>query len=108
MNSTSPSRIRAYSSAMGSLTLSTMSTPPFVPHASSGVSTILAPAARYSSSLIEEPTPAFFSMTTSWPWATSSCTPMGVMATRYSWFLTSLGTPTFTEPTLVPSRLAAD
>ena len=33
---------------------------------------------------------------TSWPCATSSCTPIGVIATRYSWFLTSFGTPTFT------------
>ena len=101
MKSTSPSRIRSYSSATGSLTLSTMSTPPSVPHASSAVSTILAPAATYSSSVIDDPTPASFSMTTSWPWATSSCTPISVMATRYSWFLTSLGTPISTGPTLV-------
>src|SRR4051812_6635244 len=30
------------------------------------------------------------------------------MATRYSWFLTSLGTPTFTGPTLVLGGRAAD
>ena len=48
-------------------------------------------------------------MKTSWPWATSSCTPIGVMATRYSWFLTSLGTPTFTgcDPSL-PAPVVAD
>src|SRR5215218_4456392 len=45
---------------------------------------------------MEEPAPASFSMTTSWPLRTSSCTPAGVMATRYSWFLTSRGMPTFT------------
>src|SRR5688500_18624923 len=45
---------------------------------------------------MDEPTPASFSMTTSWPLRTSSCTPAGVMATRYSWFLTSRGIPTFT------------
>ena len=43
MKSTRPSRIRWYSSATGSLTLSTMSTPPSVPHASSAVATIVAP-----------------------------------------------------------------
>src|SRR5690242_2533584 len=85
-----------------------MSMPPSVPHASSAVSTIFAPAPTYSPSSICEPTPAFFSMKTSWPWATSSWTPIGVMATRYSWFLTSLGTPTFTQPTLVPGGPAAD
>ena len=96
MKSVSPSRIRPYSSATGSLTLSTMSMPPSVPQASSAVGTIVAPAPTYSSSLMEDPTPASCWMNTSWPWLVSSCTPMGVMATRYSWFLTSLGTPTFT------------
>ena len=90
MNSTRPSRIRWYSSATGSLTLSTISA---WPHTSSAESMILAPAATYSASSICEPTPASFSTSTSWPWATSSCTPMGVIATRYSWFLTSFGTP---------------
>src|SRR6185503_9548128 len=33
----------------------------------------------------------------SWPLRTSSCTPEGVMATRYSLFLTSRGTATFTR-----------
>src|SRR5262245_23641219 len=33
-------------------------------------------------------------MRTSCPFLTNSFTPAGVMATRYSWFLTSLGTPT--------------
>src|SRR4051812_881986 len=85
-----------------------MSTPPSVPHASSAVSTILAPAATYSGSSIEDPTPASFSMTTSWPWATSSWTPIGVMATRYSWFLTSFGTPISTDQTLALGCAAAD
>ena len=49
-----------------------------------------------------DPTPASFWITTSWPCATSSCTPIGVMATRYSWSLTSFGTPISTGPTLVP------
>src|SRR5215217_1407878 len=46
---------------------------------------------------MDEPTPASCSMKTSWPLRTSSCTPAGVMATRYSWFLTSRGMPTFTD-----------
>src|SRR3954447_15048300 len=45
---------------------------------------------------MDEPTPASFSTYTSCPCVTSSCTPEGVMATRYSWFLTSRGIPTFT------------
>ena len=31
---------------------------------------------------------------------TNSCTPAGVIATRYSWFLTSLGMPTFMRQTI--------
>ena len=65
MNSVNPSRIRGYSSAIGSLTFNTMSTPPPVPQASSAVGTITAPAPTYSSSLIEDPTPAPRSMNTS-------------------------------------------
>src|SRR5215213_5441451 len=37
-------------------------------------------------------------MRTSWPWTTSSWTPAGVIATRYSWFLTSFGTPILIGP----------
>ena len=62
VKSVSPSRIRGYSSAMGSLTLSTMSMPPSVPHAVSASGTILAPAETNSSSLTEDPTPASFWM----------------------------------------------
>ena len=64
MNNVNPSRIRGYSSATGSLTFNTRSTPPSVPQASSAVATIIAPAPTYSSSLIEDPTPAPRSMTT--------------------------------------------
>ena len=39
------------------------------------------------------PSPAPASTTTAWPFRTNSLTPAGVMATRYSWFLTSVGTP---------------
>ena len=49
-----PSRIRGYSSATGSLTLSTISA---VSQTSSAVSRIVAPAATYSSSGICEPSP---------------------------------------------------
>ena len=44
--------------------------------------------------------PAPFSITTSWTCETSSWTPISVMATRYSWSLTSLGTPTRTAALL--------
>src|SRR5665213_524509 len=84
--------MRWYSCSIGSLTLRIRSP---VPHTSSAVGRILAPAATYSSLLIEEPTPASDSTKTSCPLRTSSWTPAGVMATRYSWFLTSLGMPTF-------------
>ncbi len=58
---------------------------------------------------MEEPTPASFSTTTSWPWATNSLTPDGVMATRYSWSLTSRGTPTRTTDSFDgPGFRAAD
>src|SRR6185437_8703972 len=53
---------------------------------------------RYSASVIDEPRPAPASMKTSCPLSTSSLTPAGVMATRYSWFLTSAGMPTFMVP----------
>src|SRR5215211_300382 len=42
-----------------------------------------------------EPSPAPACTTTSWPCSTSSRTPDGVSATRYSSVLISVGTPTF-------------
>ena len=90
VNSTCPCRIRWYSSGTGSLTFSTRSA---VPHTSSAVFRTLAPAAVNSSSGSDEPSPAPVSTNTSWPSRASSCTPAGVIATRYSWFLTSRGTP---------------
>ena len=102
MKSTCPSRIRWYSSAIGSLTLRTSSA---VSHTSSAVARIFAPAAANSSSVMLEPTPAPASTKTSWPWRVNSLTPAGVIATRYSWFLTSRGIPTFTMQT--PSSGAA-
>src|SRR5215207_7761189 len=47
---------------------------------------------------MEEPSPAACWMSTSCPERTSSVTPAGVSATRYSWFLTSFGTPTRMVP----------
>ncbi len=66
----------------------------------------LAPAATYSSFGMADPRPASFSMTTWWPWRTSSCTPAGVIATRNSLFLTSRGMPTFTSITVLVRELA--
>ena len=62
-----------------------------------------APWETYSSSVIDDPSPAPFWTRTSWPRRTSSWTPTGVMPTRNSLFLTSLGMPTFTviRPCLV-------
>src|SRR3954454_1369077 len=93
VNSTCPRRIRGYSSATGSLTLQTRSASA---HTSSAAPRICAPAATKSSSGMDEPAPASFSTTTVWPRTVSSCTPDGVMATRYSLSLTSRGTPTRT------------
>src|SRR5215210_448324 len=70
-------------------------------HTCSWSSAILAPAATNSSSVIEEPTPAPAWTSTSCPCRVISCTPEGVIATRYSWFLTSLGTPTFMGLTIL-------
>src|SRR5689334_25164247 len=84
--------MRWYSSAIGSLTLRIMSPSP---HTSSAVGRIFAPAVTKSSSGMDDPFPAPASMSTWWPPRTSSCTPAGVIATRYSWFLISRGIPTF-------------
>src|SRR5690606_25374251 len=59
---------------------------------------IRAPAPRKSSSGMDDPSPAPAWTYTSCPERTSSFTPAGVIATRYSWFLTSRGTPTFMGP----------
>src|SRR5687767_11582791 len=102
VKSTCPSRIRSYSSAIGSLTFRTRSPAAQV---SSALGVMVAPAATYSSSLIEEPMPAPVSTNTWWPKLTSSWTPDGVIATRYSWFLTSRGIATFTAG--APSQTAS-
>ncbi len=73
--------MREYSSAMGSLTFKIRSP---VCQTSSAVGKIFAPAAVYSSLLIEDPTPASVSMKTSWSPRVNSWTPAGVIATRYS------------------------
>ena len=98
MKSVWPLRMRPYSASMGSLTLSSRSASA---HTSSAVSTICAPAALKSLSEIAEPSPAPAWMSTSWPRRVSSATPAGVMATRYSLFLISVGIPTrMTAPRL--------
>src|SRR3954451_4786063 len=55
-----------------------------------------APWASYCGSSIADPSPAPAWIRTSWPCSTSSRTPAGVSATRYSSVLISVGTPTFT------------
>src|SRR5207342_448127 len=63
-------------------------------HTSAAPATISAPAPAYSASAIPAPSPAPISTSTSTPRCTNSVTPSGVMATRYSLFLISVGTPT--------------
>ena len=99
-----PSRIRWYSSAIGSLTLRIRSP---VAQTSSAVARICAPAADVvvvgdrgadAGAGLDEHLVTVR--------ATSSCTPAGVIATRYSWFLTSRGMPTFTWITVLPATRA--
>ncbi len=89
VNSVRSLRSRWYSLATGSFTLSTISPAAQV---ASAPSTIVAPCATKSSSLSDEPIPAPDWMKTWWPARTSSLTPTGVIATRNSLFLTSVGT----------------
>ena len=56
-----------------------------------------APWASKSASAIALPSPAPAWIRTSWPRSASSRTPIGVIATRYSSGLISVGTPTFTR-----------
>src|SRR4051794_158771 len=63
---------------------------------------MLAPCDVYSASAIAEPSPAPACTTTSWPCSTSSRTPAGVSATRYSSVLISVGQPTFMGSFLSP------
>src|SRR5215212_10278028 len=83
---------------MGSLTLRIMSASA---QTWSWSSAILAPVATNSSTVLEEPTPAPAWTTNSSPCRVNSFTADGVIATRYSWFLTSLGTPTFMRLTIL-------
>src|SRR5689334_21924417 len=69
---------------------------------SSASGRIFAPASTYSSSLNREPLPAPDCTTTWCPWCTSSTTPSGVRATRFSLSLISLGTPTTSALTMSP------
>lgn len=91
VNKICPCRRRPYSAAIGSLTLSNKSASA---HTWSAVPTSCAPAALKSASVIAEPSPAPAWMSTSWPRRVSSATPAGVMATRNSLFLVSVGIPT--------------
>src|SRR5256885_3742783 len=91
VNSTSPSRRRAYSGSIGSFTFKSNSASP----QTSSSETIRAPAASYAASEKELPSPAPVSTVTSCPRCPSSRAPAGVSATRYSSVLISLATPIF-------------
>src|SRR5271166_2849551 len=87
------------SSGWGSLTFSTSSDSPNSP---SAVSRISAPWARNCASENALPTPAPDCTSTSCPRKASSRTPAGVIATRYSSALISLGTPILIDARLLP------
>src|SRR5579884_170247 len=89
VKSTRPSRSRAYSGSIGSLTLRRRSASP----QTSSTEPMRAPARSYWSSANALPSPAVDSTTTSCPRWISSRAPAGVRATRYSSVLISLGTP---------------
>ena len=86
------SRIRGYSGAIGSLTLTIISP---VCQTSSAVSSIVAPALTYCSSEKPEPSPADFCTKSSCPASFNACTPAGVNPTLYSLSLISFGNPIF-------------
>src|SRR3954447_26234150 len=65
------------------------------PKTASASGRIRAPCSAYSPSGIADPSPAPCCTTTSCPRSTSSRTPAGVSATRYSSVLISVATPTF-------------
>src|SRR6185312_12309073 len=81
-----------YSCGSGSLTFTTIS----ADLASAAVGTMVAPAAVYAASERPLPSPADFSTSTLWPRATRLFTPAGVIPTRFSRVLISLGTPMIT------------
>src|SRR5690242_20713883 len=89
VNRIRPSRRRAYSGSIGSLTFSSNS----LCSQTSSTDTIRTPTRRYESSLNALPSPAPASTATSWPALISSSAPAGVSATRYSSGLISLATP---------------
>src|SRR5580693_6525032 len=91
VNNTCPGLSRLISTGCGSFTFTIMSA---VANTSSASGRILAPTRVYMSSNNPMPSPAFVCTNTSCPRAVSSRTALGVMPTRYSWFLISLGTPT--------------
>ena len=99
MNSTCPGRMSANSSGCGSLTLHTSSASAQM---SSAVGTMVAPARTNSASVIEDSSPAPAWIRIGTPRWDSSRTPSGVIATRCSLSLTSVGTPT-ANGAMVPS-----
>src|ERR1700730_402169 len=94
--------MREYSIGVGSLTLSTRSASA---HTSSAVAINSAPAALKSLSAIAEPSPAPAWIKTSWPRRVSSVTPDGLIATRNSLFLVSVGMPMCIHPIVKKVRL---
>src|SRR4051794_7548531 len=91
VNSVWPGRSSATSAGCGSLTFRTSSA---ASQTSSARGRIRAPCAWYWASSIALPSPAPACTSTSWPCAVSSRTPAGVIATRNSSGLISVGTPT--------------
>ena len=88
----------AHSTGWGSFTLMIISA---LAKIAAALSTMLAPAFSYISSVRPMALPPSRCTITWWPCAHSSRTPAGVRPMRYSWFLISLGTPISME---LPSR----
>ena len=91
--------MRSNSGSSGSLTLRIISERS---HTASAPSTIEAPAASKARSGIALPTPAPAWIATSWPRAASAATPDGVIATRCSSSLISVGMPILMGYSLPP------
>src|SRR5262249_15002426 len=98
-----PSRMRPNSSASGSFTLTIISAR-F--QTSSREAIICAPAFLNSSSVTPEPTPAPACTSTVWPRLVRMRTPAGIMPTRYSRVLISVGTPMIMARLSSSARLA--
>src|SRR5688500_3010454 len=97
--------MRGYSRAIGSLTFMSISA---FAQTSAAVGTMRAPNASYCASSNPLPSPAVCSISTVCPLLTRASAPPGVSATRFSFVLISLGTPTIMSVLSVFARPETD